>query len=85
MADYCSNRPELTSGYGVGWISGAQSTFRDLPLMVDFASLIHPTVRQFSPVGTLVHKRGQRREGRALTLRIDDVVANARKARHDDY
>ena len=39
---------------GVGWISGAQSTFRGDPLMVDFASLIHPTIRQSSPVETLV-------------------------------
>jgi hypothetical protein len=38
----------------VGWISGAQSTFCDDSLMVDFASLIHPTIRQSSPVETLI-------------------------------
>jgi hypothetical protein len=38
----------------VGWISAAQSTFRDHLLMVDFASLIHPTIHQFSLFKTLV-------------------------------
>jgi len=34
---------ELKALRCVGWISGAQSTFHDLALMVDFAALIHPT------------------------------------------